>query len=72
MTKDSAAADFDERYLVKAFAKRHGVTVPEARRALGELGAARAEATAAAGVLRGYLEGRVSADELPDGSRQQQ
>jgi hypothetical protein len=60
-------AEFDERHLVKAFAKKHGVTAAEARRAIGELGPAQAEAAAAASVLDGYLEGRLSAAELLKG-----
>ena len=58
----------DERQLVKAFAKKHGITVAEARRAIAELGPAQAEAAAAASVLGGYLEGPLSAEELLKGS----
>lgn len=55
---------FDERLLVRHFARRHHLSVVEARRALTELGPANAEALAAAKVLRGFLDGSRTREEL--------
>jgi hypothetical protein len=69
MIKGSTSLNFDEHYLVRAFAERHGITIREARRAISELGVARAEATAVGGVLGSYLAGRLSPKDLKDGSQ---
>jgi len=56
----------DERLLVAHFAKRHRLSMREARRALTELGPADAEALAAGKVLKSYLDGhRTVSDLLP-------
>lgn len=63
----SRPISFDERRLVPHFAKRHHLSLAEARRALAELGPANAEALAAGKVLRSYLEGhRTLSELLPD------
>lgn len=54
----------DDRLLVSHFAKRHRLSVVEARRALTELGAADAEALAAGKVLKSYLDGSRTLSEL--------
>ncbi|KQW81085.1 hypothetical protein ASC89_04435 [Devosia sp. Root413D1] len=50
--------------LVPHFARRHHLSIAEARRALMELGPADAEALAAGKVLRSYLDGHKTLDEL--------
>lgn len=54
----------DQRLLVPHFARRHHLSMAEARRALMELGPADAEALAAGKVLRSYLEGHRTLSEL--------
>lgn len=61
------ATTLDDRLLVGHFAKRHHLSKEEARRALVELGAADAEALAAAKVLRSYLSGERTLRELLPG-----
>jgi len=63
------ATTLDERLLVAHFAKRHHLTKEDARRALIELGAADAEALAAAKVLRSYLSGERTLRDLLPGRR---
>jgi len=53
----SGGLTFDQRLLVPHFARRHRLSMAEARRALRELGPADAEALAASKVLRSYLDG---------------
>jgi len=60
----SATLTFDQRLLVPHFARRHHLSMAEARRALMELGPADAEALAAGKVLRSYLDGNRTLDEL--------
>lgn len=60
----------DERLLVRHFAKRHRLSTEEARRALTELGPADAEALAAAKVLKSYLSGERTLQDLLPGRAQ--
>lgn len=62
----------DDRLLVVHFAKRHHLSRDDARRALVELGAADAEALAAAKVLKSYLSGERSLQQLLPGRAAQE
>lgn len=61
------ASTLDERLLVGHFAKRHRLSKEDARRALMDLGPADAEALAAAKVLKSYLSGERTLQELLPG-----